>query len=52
SDQKLKVWEFNQDTSSWELVDSWRAQECSVLKVSWAQSEFGQAIASCSFDRS
>ncbi|KAF0336924.1 WD40 repeat-like protein [Gigaspora margarita] len=52
SDQKLKVWEFNQDTSSWELVDSWRAHECSVLKVSWAHPEFGQVIASCSFDRS
>ncbi|CAG8596307.1 3951_t:CDS:2, partial [Dentiscutata heterogama] len=52
SDQKLKVWEFNQDTSGWELVDSWKAHECSVLKVSWAHPEFGQVIASCSFDRS
>ncbi|CAB4409806.1 unnamed protein product [Rhizophagus irregularis] len=52
SDQKLKVWEFNQETNTWEQVDSWKAHECSVLKVAWAHPEFGQVIASCSFDRS
>jgi nucleoporin SEH1 len=24
SDQKLKVWEFNQETNTWEQVDSWK----------------------------
>ncbi|RIA97735.1 WD40-repeat-containing domain protein [Glomus cerebriforme] len=52
SDQKLKVWEFSQDTNNWELVDSWKAHESSILKVAWAHPEFGQVIASCSFDRS
>jgi len=24
SDQKLKVWDFNQETNDWELNDSWK----------------------------
>ncbi|KAG9299633.1 hypothetical protein G9A89_020804 [Geosiphon pyriformis] len=59
SDQRLKVWEHNSKTNSWETVDSWRvlwavfdAHDCSILKVAWAHPEFGQVIASCSFDRS
>ncbi|CAG8666159.1 15106_t:CDS:2, partial [Acaulospora morrowiae] len=50
SDQKVKVWEYNQD-NKWELVDSWKAHDSSVLKVSWAHPEFGQVLATCSFDR-
>ncbi|KAI9139772.1 WD40-repeat-containing domain protein [Paraphysoderma sedebokerense] len=52
SDQKLKVWDFNDDSGNWELNDSWKAHEGSILKVSWAHPEYGQVIASCSFDRS
>jgi nucleoporin SEH1 len=69
SDQKLKVWDFN-ETTGWELNDSWKvsqcdrtvqlrlittmvqAHDCSILKVCWGHPEYGQIIASCSFDRS
>ncbi|CAH1766552.1 8159_t:CDS:2 [Entrophospora sp. SA101] len=52
SDQKLKVWDFNQETNEWELNHCWKAHECSILRAVWAHPEFGQVIASCSFDRS
>ncbi|KAI8582256.1 hypothetical protein K450DRAFT_228091 [Umbelopsis ramanniana AG] len=54
SDQRLKVWDFNESgngVAQWELNDSWKAHDCSILKVIWANPEFGQVIASCSFDR-
>jgi nucleoporin SEH1 len=48
SDHKLKVWDKAQSTT---LNDSWKAHEAPVLRVSWAHPEFGQIIASASFDR-
>ncbi|KAG2184628.1 hypothetical protein INT43_000541 [Umbelopsis isabellina] len=54
SDQRLKVWDFNETgngVAKWEVNDSWKAHDCSILKVIWANPEFGQVIASCSFDR-
>ncbi|CAO3700248.1 unnamed protein product [Rhizopus stolonifer] len=53
SDQRLKVWDFveHEDTSTWELSDSWKAHDSSILKGRWARPEYGQVIASCSFDR-
>lgn len=54
SDQRLKVWDFNETghgEAKWEVNDSWKAHDCSILKVIWANPEFGQVIASCSFDR-
>ncbi|CEG69373.1 Putative SEH1 protein [Rhizopus microsporus] len=53
SDQKLKVWDFveREDCSVWELSDSWKAHDSSILKAIWARPEYGQVIASCSFDR-
>ncbi|KAG1052004.1 hypothetical protein G6F43_005827 [Rhizopus delemar] len=53
SDQRLKVWDFveREDASVWELSDSWKAHDSSILKGRWARPEYGQVIASCSFDR-
>lgn len=53
SDQRLKVWDFveREDVSVWELSDSWKAHDSSILKGRWARPEYGQVIASCSFDR-
>ncbi|KAK9768643.1 epoxide hydrolase, soluble (sEH) [Basidiobolus ranarum] len=52
SDQKLKVWDYDEETGQWEMNEAWKAHDCSILKVAWAHPEFGQVIASCSFDRS
>jgi nucleoporin SEH1 len=52
SDQKVKVFDWDDDHGQWVLNDSWKAHDCSVVKVKWAHPEFGEVIASCSFDRS
>ncbi|KAI7872205.1 WD40-repeat-containing domain protein [Spinellus fusiger] len=53
SDQRLKVWDFVEDEEAavWELNDTWKAHDSSILKAIWAHPEYGQVIASCSFDR-
>ncbi|RKO84567.1 WD40-repeat-containing domain protein, partial [Blyttiomyces helicus] len=51
SDQKLKVWDANDEDGKWVLNDTWKGHDCSILKVTWAHPEYGQAFASCSFDR-
>ncbi|RUS34429.1 WD40-repeat-containing domain protein [Jimgerdemannia flammicorona] len=51
SDQRLKVWDFNDEIGAWEINDDWKAHDSSIIKVSWAHPEYGQIIASCSFDR-
>jgi len=33
------------------LTASWKAHSGSVWKVTWAHPEFGQVLATCSFDR-
>jgi nucleoporin SEH1 len=38
--------------NEWKLSASWKAHSGSVWKVCWAHPEFGQIVASCSFDRS
>ncbi|KAI3645979.1 hypothetical protein MP228_008907 [Amoeboaphelidium protococcarum] len=57
SDQRLKVWDkvkvHGQDGGyKWELSDTWKAHDASVLKVDWAHPEYGQVVASASSDRS
>lgn len=52
SDQRLKVWNLNEETEKWELNDTWSAHESAILRVAWAHPEYGQVIASCSADRS
>ncbi|KAJ3037936.1 epoxide hydrolase, soluble (sEH) [Rhizophlyctis rosea] len=51
SDQKLKVWDYNDDSGQWDLNETWKGHDCSILKVAWAHPEYGQVFASCSFDR-
>lgn len=34
----------------WVLSDSWKAHDSTIVKVVWAGPEFGQVIASCSYD--
>jgi len=51
SDQRIKVWDLNEETGQWVINDSWKAHDCSILKVSWAHPEYGQVFASCSIDR-
>lgn len=46
----LKVWDQNNE-GKWTLSYSWKAHSGSVWKVTWAHPEFGQVLATCSFDR-
>ncbi|KAI1316907.1 epoxide hydrolase, soluble (sEH) [Mortierella claussenii] len=52
SDQKIKIWDYNEAEGVWESNISFKAHSCAVLKTSWAHPEYGQVLASCSFDRS
>lgn len=45
-----KVWDQNND-GKWTLSSSWKAHSGSVWKLTWAHPEFGQVLATCSFDR-
>lgn len=46
----FKVWDQD-DHENWHLRASWKAHSGSVWKVTWAHPEFGQVLATCSFDR-
>ncbi|CAG0898372.1 unnamed protein product [Darwinula stevensoni] len=50
SDQTVKVFNLGDD-NSWHCTASWKAHSGSVWKVTWAHPEFGQVLATCSFDR-
>ena len=50
SDRRIKVWGQGED-GEWEEQSDWEAHRGSVWKLAWAHSEFGQVIASCTFDR-
>lgn len=49
SDQRIKVWDLIDD--KWTSNDTFKAHDGSVVKLSWAHPEFGQILASGSFDR-
>ena len=51
SDQHVKVWDRDPVSSNWVCTATWKAHFGSVWKVNWAHPEFGQIIATCSFDR-
>lgn len=53
SDQHLKVFDLDSQTSTWVLNDLWKAHDSLILKVSWAHPEFSSSkiLASCSYDR-
>ncbi|XP_076045357.1 nuclear pore complex protein Nup44A [Oratosquilla oratoria] len=50
SDQSVKIWDLNED-EEWVCTYSWKTHSGSVWKITWAHPEFGQIIATCSFDR-
>lgn len=50
SDQSIKVWDKG-DNGEWNCTGSWKTHSGSVWRVTWAHPEFGQVLASCSFDR-
>ncbi|KAL0961686.1 hypothetical protein UPYG_G00330410 [Umbra pygmaea] len=50
SDQSVKVWDKS-ETGEWMCTASWKTHSGSVWRVTWAHPEFGQVLASCSFDR-
>ncbi|ODM88766.1 Nucleoporin SEH1 [Orchesella cincta] len=53
SDQMVRIWELNGEGSSvahWNCTASWKAHSGSVWKVTWAHPEFGQVVATSSFD--
>ncbi|KAJ1302182.1 hypothetical protein OPQ81_001009 [Rhizoctonia solani] len=51
-DQKIKIWKLNELTGVWSIVDEWKAHDAPVAKIAWAHPEYGNLIASCSYDRS
>ncbi|XP_064394460.1 nucleoporin SEH1-like [Halichondria panicea] len=50
SDQSVKVFDLHED-GQWQCTATWKCHSGSVWKVSWAHPEFGQVLATCSFDR-
>lgn len=46
----FKVWDQN-EKEEWHLTANWKAHSGSVWKVTWAHPDFGQVLATCSFDR-
>nr|XP_028593242.1 nucleoporin SEH1 isoform X2 [Podarcis muralis] len=50
SDQSVKVWDKGEN-GEWHCTASWKTHSGSVWRVTWAHPEFGQVLASCSFDR-
>lgn len=51
SDQQIKVFKLDKETNEWELSDSWKAHDSSVVSLDWAAPEFGRVIASVSYDK-
>lgn len=51
SDQKISIFDLDEN-GAWILKNQiLRAHSGSIWKVCWAHPEFGQVLASCSFDR-
>lgn len=51
SDQHIKVFKLDKETSEWELSDSWKAHDSSIVSVDWASPEYGRIIVSASYDK-
>lgn len=45
-----QVWDQD-DQGKWMVTASWKAHSGSIWRISWAHPEFGQVLATCSFDR-
>ncbi|XP_010857412.1 PREDICTED: nucleoporin SEH1 [Bison bison bison] len=48
--RELQVWDKS-ESGEWHCTASWKTHSGSVWRVTWAHPEFGQVLASCSFDR-
>lgn len=46
----FKVFDLDEN-DEWRLTADWKTHAGSVWKVNWAHPEFGQILATCSFDR-
>jgi len=46
----LQIWDED-GQGKWNVTSSWKAHSGSIWRVSWAHPEFGQVVATCSFDR-
>ena len=46
----MKIWDFDPSGNTWICTATWKSHFGSVWKVTWAHPEFGQVIATCSFD--
>lgn len=44
------MWDQDEE-ENWLLTANWKAHSGSVWKVTWAHPDFGQVLATCSFDR-
>lgn len=51
SDQHVKVFKLDKETDEWQLSDSWRAHDSSIVSLDWASPEYGRIIATASYDR-
>lgn len=51
SDQHIKVFHLDKETNEWQLSDSWKAHDSSVVSLDWASPEYGRIIASVSYDK-
>ena len=51
SDQHVNVFKLDKETSKWELSDSWKAHDGSIVSIDWASPEYGRIIATASYDR-
>ena len=47
----MKIWDRDPATNTWKNSATWKSHSGSVWKVTWAHPEFGQIVATCSFDR-
>jgi len=50
SDHTVKIWDLD-ESGEWICTADWKTHSGSICKVTWAHPEFGQVIATCSFDR-
>ena len=50
SDKHIKIWTLDEEKDTWTSYDIPRAHQNSIWRLSWANPEYGQLLASCSDD--
>lgn len=50
SDKHIKIWTLDEEKNTWQAHDIPRAHQNSIWRLSWANPEYGQLLASCSED--